>query len=1234
MKGFAPQEWKPFKRVPNAKAIAESLKQIPSHWSLTPLQDKSPKRLNWQSEGFIPHATIRDLILNGEAKISKAGNNYTQYWSGYGLRTGEASGGIIAIDVDGESAKPLLEAISGGDIPHTVSWTSSKPGRYQLAFQIPDEVRPLLTDFNRKALTQWENLKTARDKEDKPIELLEFRYNRCQSALPPSRHPTTGSYEWIVSPEKAEVAIAPTWLCELLVKFATEETEKKREQEERAIRWSEFQRSGELREGNVNLVDFLNFEVLPRLGVERVFNWPGHSFRQYGKTLKGCPPWRQSASGTSFHVWWDGSKWAWQDKAEGIGGNAIEYRWRLRGGHGTPKGKDFVDVVAELARDAGLTLPELPRNEAREQEKEKDWQEEYQIKVAEVQRKLHTLSYPADFTCDPHKKYLPSLKSVIPESGIVLLVAAKGSGKSHQINLIKQQWVGGYWEEKLIEEPQQLDLLGNPKPLRVERIWHEKTGKKFISINARIALGREQAIRWEFTWIEDADFEKSQEFNVDGEIIETATVLESISEIGLCWDSLSKLFDRDWSNTLVIIDEMELGLTHVSTSSTCRDRRSKILHTLESKLNECLNNGGLVIGADADLTDISYEYLTSIAPNHKPFIARHDYERPDEDKWLIEFHSGKKDEILSQIFEHLADEDCDPIVIATDNQAEAEALHNRLCKYYPYLAKDTNTIRIDSKITQSDFGKEFVKHPNEKTEQYKPKVLIHTSSLGVGCSIDIDHYKKVFGLFFGTLEPSQARQMLARVRRPVPRIVWAKERAGYAENDHTSYLPDIIKKQMFQYNQSTHDLIDTAVYLAKEKAKGIDNDAELLPHLIEVLQGMIGENGTWNNPHIDLVCRQKARRNYALSQLSLQLRRELIDEGHNLIDYEITANTSAGDAIKEEKEEIRLTKAYMIANSEDISIEEAQKINRKVQKTDEEEYQATKAFLKEELPGVELTQDFIYKAVVADNRRWLNQVKLFWMLQNPEATKDNDRKHWKYKLKQFSNSVACIHDVRTFSNKIEAINKSRLLDVIKLDDFETEYHDNDERLRDWFSDLLKRHRKNNFIKVAFGISITKDTQIIKLVNKLLGRIGIQLRKARKSASGINYYCLDRDTVLDSDRIAVLQSLTRKHEQQQVEQLAKEQQTLMQREQDAIAIQQLAELKIQAKAGQAIASSESTDNWLEEDEILSLSEWLASCETPEMLTDVRAIAPPAALKIAANRLPKEKREIIKQWVLAA
>ncbi|WP_414553092.1 plasmid replication protein, CyRepA1 family [Anabaena sp. CCY 0017] len=751
----------------------------------------------------------------------------------------------------------------------------------------------------------------------------------------------------------------------------------------------------------------------------------------------------------------------------------------------------------------------------------------WQDKVATVQKKLHTLTHEPDILISGDEKYLPEdLIYKFPTKGAVLLSSSMGSGKSVMINRVKKLRCGGYWEE-IVKPPSQLSLI-NVEP-EIERVYHEKTGVKFISITPRVALGRGQAIEWDITWIEDGDLTEKESYNYEGELIQTATFLETADGIGLCWDSLPKLIDRDWSNSVIVMDELELGLSHVATSSTCKDRRPKILSLLQTKLKECLDGNGLVIGADANLTDVSYDYLSDICPGHKPFIIKKDYIRPDADKWDITFYSGKRDEVLSQIEDWVSDKDCEPIAVATDNQAEAEALANHLIKKYPHLAANHNgLIRIDSKITQSDFGKSFVKRANEKIQEHQPKILIYTPSLGVGCSLDIPYFKYVYGMFFGNLEPSQCRQMLARVRQPVPRIVWCAERGKVTNgDDFNSFLPEAIKKQIFNYNDLTAQVIDIALHLAKQQAEG-DSDAEILPKLIENLQSMMGSDGTWNNPHIDLFCKLKARRNFALSQLSLQLRQELIDEGHIINDYASEEKTNAGDCVTEEKTEIKLNKALKTSKSDDIPLELAKEINRKPNPTDEEQHQVSKAFLKDELPEIGLTPEFIYKAVYKDNRRWLNGVKLFWMTQNVNATQEADRKHWKYKLKQFCDGVAYLPDVRTYSAKVEAINKIGLFEAIPLDDFETEYHDDSEALKEWLKKSVLPHRK--LLKDAFNISVNKNTQAIKFINQLLNKVGLKLKQIRKSGD-VKYYSLDAELATDADRAEVLRSLDLKREMQ-------------------------------------------------------------------------------------------------------
>jgi len=189
--------------------------------------------------------------------------------------------------VDGASAQPILEAMSSGDLPNTVSWTSGKPGRYQLLFQVPPDIRVNLQNFTRYVVTQWQGIETAKDESGKPSELLEFRYNCCQSVLPPSRHPDTGAYRWLNSVANTSVALAPTWLCNLLLDFASEEQRHIAETSKRIERVKTQRQERKLTpisSNNGSLSDVLDLS-LSRLNPEDVFNWSGHNWRVQGRVI-------------------------------------------------------------------------------------------------------------------------------------------------------------------------------------------------------------------------------------------------------------------------------------------------------------------------------------------------------------------------------------------------------------------------------------------------------------------------------------------------------------------------------------------------------------------------------------------------------------------------------------------------------------------------------------------------------------------------------------------------------------------------------------------------------------------------------------------------------------------------------------------------------------------------------------------------------------------------------------
>jgi hypothetical protein len=168
--------------------LAETLNSLPAHWKLTPLGKRDEKGEINPKAPYIKDWANKDLDREFIAQSLISGKAI-----GIGLRLGESSGDLVAIDFDGQSAIDWWTE-KFGEVPDTVSWTSGKEGRYQALFQVPESYRGRVK--NKKITTG-------------KSEQLEFRYTGHQSVLPPSPHPETDGYKWINSPNDTPVALLP-----------------------------------------------------------------------------------------------------------------------------------------------------------------------------------------------------------------------------------------------------------------------------------------------------------------------------------------------------------------------------------------------------------------------------------------------------------------------------------------------------------------------------------------------------------------------------------------------------------------------------------------------------------------------------------------------------------------------------------------------------------------------------------------------------------------------------------------------------------------------------------------------------------------------------------------------------------------------------------------------------------------------------------------------------------------
>jgi len=161
---------------------------------------KGPRTPNWQKKWL-----TQDQVGSGNV----------------GVLLGEASAGVLAIDFDGpwtweywaEHIQIPFELID------TVTWSSGKAGRAQMAFKVPEEywsVMPAKFAVNGPV------------GEDGKPQQLEFRWGTfeagCQSVLPPSRHPDSIEdpeiyYRWDRKPSEVSIMIIPDRLLEFMLTY-------------------------------------------------------------------------------------------------------------------------------------------------------------------------------------------------------------------------------------------------------------------------------------------------------------------------------------------------------------------------------------------------------------------------------------------------------------------------------------------------------------------------------------------------------------------------------------------------------------------------------------------------------------------------------------------------------------------------------------------------------------------------------------------------------------------------------------------------------------------------------------------------------------------------------------------------------------------------------------------------------------------------------------------------------
>ncbi|MDF5736088.1 MULTISPECIES: plasmid replication protein, CyRepA1 family [unclassified Nostoc] len=716
---------------------------------------------------------------------------------------------------------------------------------------------------------------------------------------------------------------------------------------------------------------------------------------------------------------------------------------------------------------------------------DKVYRQSVDLEIYLAQTKPHTeLSIPAALTLNrPYISEIP-----FPTSGLVGVKSAKGTGKTTALQAVVQQ--------------------------------AKSRNQPVLLITHRILLGRFLCEKIGIQW---GTHKEDGEKRIDKTLTPAPPILRSLfpqHSLGLCVDSIWKLNPENWRGAIVILDEVEQSLWHLLNSNTCKHKRVKILKLFQQLISTVLTTGGLVIAQDADLSDVSLEYLQGLVGiKLTPWVVLNQWK--PQHGWDVTFYdSPNPTPLIHQLeLDLLAGRKC---YVTTDSRAgrySCETIERYLKERLQKLQRQFPKTLVVSSHTTNTPGHEavdFIAAINQKISEYDGVFV--TPSLGTGISIDVQHFDRVYGIFQGVIPDSEARQALARVRDNVPRIVWcAKRGIGLIGSGSTNYR---LLSDWYQENQKENlallsplhkidvdlPLVHDPIHLRTWAKLSARVNASIRLYRQSMQDGLIADghqiqmrsNAVHNN-----IIRDLRLAFLATDADDLATRRRLILEIVKVQKDWAQSRQKAKEIkrkIKDIKQQNQLSLATAVANAKDIDYVEYEQLLVKHSLTDGERNQINKYVLRQRY-AVEVTPWL----KLQDDHGYYRQLLIhYYLTHESEYFHVRDQQEWHQQL-SWGEGKVFLPDLKTYTLKVEAMRALGMLQFLEVKREFSESHTDLILLKN----VVFQHSKH--IKRALGINLIGEKEqvsAIKILSRLLNLLGLKLKRINE------VYQIDLETLDD------------------------------------------------------------------------------------------------------------------------
>lgn len=658
--------------------------------------------------------------------------------------------------------------------------------------------------------------------------------------------------------------------------------------------------------------------------------------------------------------------------------------------------------------------------------------------------------------------------------------------KSEQLNKLKKFTPDLIFKDRYVNDfLMTLDIdgkiLGVKAPMNCGKSYYgsnlvHENNEKFILIGNRKVLTNKLSTKFGLEYINqdkcthDAEIALSRATDKDYPID---------NGIAIVIDSLLKLEGTNYSDCTLILDEANQVVESLFLSKTyVQSIRGRVIKLLKNILINCKS----IILMDANLSDHTIAIFKYLTPQLEVLKVENTYQENNIKLFVHESQEMIKSDIESKLA------DGKNITIVSDSAKDLTAIHD--------LVKDQG---INSALlTQRNLGNNpklhrFMQLNGIKIKEEDIKVLFLSPVAQSGISIELeDYFDCVYGLFFGVVGTETARQLLRRVRHDCERHIWISDKGvGY----RTEYDPQkIIELEDFKSDQviigsqlfsETNQSIDESIL---NWAKAIINKKDDLKKFTELTTAeLIAKNNIEKSDYKEILLEELKAEGYQIEELKEE------DSNYDEIFYK---------EIKLRKKINDWSDAKGINQAPKIEKSEYEILKNKDGLKETEYYKLRKFSILQSLPEFELSEGFIYTAILKDKYRKINGINNYFLVNNPEIAQTLEHNQLVYQLSQCDKGgIFWQYDLRTKTALVKLFEDLDLKGLIESGKtLSPEDRENWKKRFSWHRQKLR----------LVGITFNYESCPTILLRRVLALFGHTISFSYRSNQGGRYYSVIRD----------------------------------------------------------------------------------------------------------------------------